>query len=439
MQLPDTVRWAATHGLVRLALRRAARSGNHNAQFLTDPARWADPYPYYERMRSSAPFSQGLAGKVTVRHASATAVLRSDDLGTMSYGGAPGPVRWLLRRASPMSARGVIEPPSMLAVDPPEHSRYRRLVSRAFTVRAVKALRERTEQIAIELLDEVARAAATGSVDLVAQYAARLPVIVICEILGAPTSMSERFLEWGDAAASSLDPGLDRRAFLRAQRGIDALLDWMRGHFVRLRRAPGDDILSQLVTAGARDGDDDPLTETELLATALLVLGAGFETTVNLVGNGIVLLDTHPDQRALLSRRPELWPNAIEEMLRFESPVQRTARRALRDTAVLDVPIRKGEVVAVLLGAANRDPDVFADPTVFDITRGNAGKHLAFSSGIHHCLGASLARMEGEVALRALFTRFPGLAVIGQPRRRPTSNLRGYQSITADLARTPVP
>ncbi|HEY2203867.1 MAG TPA: cytochrome P450 [Pseudonocardia sp.] len=311
-------------------------------------------------------------------------MLRSEDLGTMAYGGAPRPVRWLLRGTGPGSARSVIEPPSMLAVDPPVHSRYRRLVTRAFTARAVRALRERTEEIAGSLLDDVDRGAATGPVDLVATYAAQLPVIVICEIMGAPTSMSPQFLQWGDAAATSLDPGLDRRAFRHAQRGIDA------------------------------------------------------QTTVNLLATGITLLDRHPDQRVLLAGRPQLWPNAVDEMLRFDSPVQRTARRASRDTEVLGERFRKGEIVVVLLGAANRDPEVFDEPARFDVTRANAGRHLAFSSGIHHCLGAALARVEGEVALRALFTRFPGLAVVGEPHRRPTSNLRGYDVVRADLAGSPV-
>jgi cytochrome P450 len=436
MQLPDTVRWAAMHGLIRLALRPAARSGNLHARFLTDPQVWADPYPHYEQLRTGEPFSRGLAGKITMQHASATEVLRCEDLGTIAYGGAPGPIRRVLRWA-PRSARSVIEPPSMLAVDPPEHSRYRKLVTRAFTAKAVKALRERTEEIATELLDDVDKRATAGPVDLIEHYAAQLPVIVICEILGAPTSMSARFLEWGDGAATSLDPGLDRQSFLRAQRDIDALLDWMRGHFAELRRNPGEDILSQLVTA-TDERDGERLTETELLATALLVLAAGFETTVNLIGNAVALLDAHPEQRALLRERPELWPNAVDEVLRIDSPVQRTARRALRDTQLLGVPIAKNEVVAVLLGAANRDPEVFPEPARFDVTRGNAGKHLAFSSGIHHCLGASLARMEGEVGLRALFTRFPDLAVVGEPRRRPTSNLRGYQLLTAALTPTKV-
>ena len=224
---------------------------------------------------------------------------------------------------------------------------------------------------------------------------------------------------------------MSRQRFLRAQQGVDALLDWMRGHFETLRRNPGNDILSELVTT--EDTDGQRLTETELLAAALLVLAAGFETTVNLIGNGIALLQQHPQQRALLAEQAALWPNAVDEMLRFDSPVQRTARRALRDTEISGVPVREEELVIILLGAANRDPKVFDDPNRFDVTRRGAGRHLAFSSGIHYCLGAALAKMEGEVALRALYQRFPHLSVVGEPHRRPTSNLRGFDRMTATL------
>ena len=433
MQLPDTARWALTHGLIRVALRREVRRGNVNAKLLTDPQVRLDPYPHYESMRTDEPFAAGFSGKMTLRHDVATEVLRSDAFGTASFGGVPAPIRRVLAASASGAARSIIEPPSMLAVDPPDHSRYRKLVTRAFTARAVKALRDRTEEVAVELLDGLDRRATSNQpVDLVRHYAAQLPVIVICEILGAPTSMREQFLTWGDAAATSLDPGMSRQQFLTAQRGVDALLNWLRGHFETLRRNPGQNVLSSLVNA--TDSDGEQLTETELLATALLVLAAGFETTVNLIGNGVALLQEHPDQRALLAEQPSLWPNAVDEMLRLDSPVQRTARRALRDTEVAGVPVHREELVVTLLGAANRDPVMFTDPDKFDVTRDNAAKHLAFSSGIHYCLGASLAKMEGEVALQALYDRYPNLTLAGQPHRRPTSNLRGFDRMPAALA-----
>ena len=434
-QVPDSARWALTHGLIRLVLRSEARKGNENTRFLTDPEVRDNPYPHYESLRGSEPFARGLAGKITVKHPVATEVLRCEHLGTASFGGAPKAIRRLLSVGA--TGRSVIEPPSMLAVDPPDHSRYRKLVTRAFTAKAVAALRVRTEEVAGQLLDDLAREHAGRPVDLVRRYASQLPVIVICEILGAPVEMRDQFLTWGDAAATSLDPGMPLKQFKHAQQGIDALQDWMRGHFEALRRDPGDDVLSQLVTTADKDGEK--LTETELLATGLLVLAAGFETTVNLLGTGIALLQDHPEQRELLERSPELWPNAVDEILRFDSPVQRTARRALRDTEIAGVPVREEEIVVVLLAGANHDPDVFTDPGRFDVTRDNAGKHLSFSSGAHHCLGAQLARMEGEVGLRTLTERFPALSLVGRPHRRPTSNLRGYDSLTAQLeARSPV-
>jgi hypothetical protein len=294
----------------------------------------------------------------------------------------------------------------------------------------VAALRSRTEQVAAELLE--AMAARGPSADLVGDYAALLPATVIAEMLGAPAEMREQFLAWGAGGALSLDAGLPYRDFVRSEKDIAAMQDWMAGHFARLRRDPDrdDTILSALLTAHDEDGK---LSEDELLSIAMLLLAAGFETTVNLIGNGAVLLTTHRDQLAALVAEPERWSNAVEEVLRIESPVQRTGRQALRDTEVDGERVRRGQFVVVMLGGADRDPRVFAEPDRFDVTRANAGDHLAFSSGIHYCLGAGLARMEGEVALRALFDRFPDLVPAGPPHRRPTRTLRGWDRMPVTL------
>jgi cytochrome P450 len=327
----------------------------------------------------------------------------------------------------------------MLAVDPPEHTRYRRLVSRAFSARAVGRLRERTREIAHGLLDELEGEAHAGDgrVDLVERYASLLPVTVISEVLGVPTAMRDQFLAWGDGATPSLDMGVDWRTHHSVERALGELDTWFRGHLDRLRREPGDSLLSALVAAA--DDEGAGMTNDELLATALLVFGAGFETTVNLIGNGAGLLFEHSDQRRLLADDPSLWSNAVEEMLRVESPVQRTGRRAVRDTEVHGVPVPEGELLILVLAAANRDPRVFPEPRAFDVARANARDHLAFSSGIHFCLGAALARMEGEIALRALFERFPDLAPAGDPRRRRTVILRGYESMPVRLGPTSTP
>ncbi len=437
----SAVRWAATHGAMRLAIRARARQGNADAEILFDPAVREDPYEHYERLRTDQPFTAGAFARVSVHHAVCTEVLRDHEhfgqIGGNRTEGLPPVLQRALRLAGPRPSIGPIDPPSMLAVDQPEHTRYRRLVSRAFSARAVAHLRERTGQIAAELLDDLEREAGHGRpVDLVARYASLLPVTVISEMLGVPVSMRRQFLAWGDGATPSLDMGLPWSTHRSVERNLGELDAWFRGHLRRLRQHPGEDLLSTLVTSADDDGSE--LTEQELVATAALVFGAGFETTVNLIGNGAGLLFAHPGQRRLLAEDPSLWPNAVDEVLRLESPVQRTGRRAMRDTTVAGVPVAQGDLVLLVLAAANRDPRVFPDPHVFDVTRPNARDHVAFSSGIHFCLGAALARMEGEVALRALFERFPDLAPAGTGHRRGTIILRGYESLPVTLGR-PVP
>ena len=225
--------------------------------------------------------------------------------------------------------------------------------------------------------------------------------------------------------------GLTFSEFRRSERDIAALQQWMLGHFEHIRRHPGDDILSALVHAQSEEGR---LSEDELTSIAILLLAAGFETTMNLIGNGAALLAADPEQLALLRADPAGWPGAVDEVLRHDSPVQRTGRIARRDTVVAGERVSAGQIVLLLLGGANNDPAVFVDPTRFDVTRADAGNHVAFSGGVHYCLGAGLAKMEGEVGLRALFDRFPDLALAGTPHRRPTRVLRGYDAMPVRLS-----
>ncbi|MFC4950923.1 cytochrome P450 [Pseudonocardia sp. GCM10023141] len=428
----QTVRWGLRHLIARRMIRRAARAGSTDALLMNETALTANPFPYYESLRRQGRLVDSGLTLAATAHDLCTAVLRSQDFGVV--GGpnerVPAPVRWVVAFGG-RGPIGTIEPPSMLAANPPDHTRYRRNVSRAFTARAVQALRTRTEHIAAELLDGMA--ARTGPTDLVAEYAALLPVTVISEMLGAPLSMREQFLEWGSGGALLLDPGLRYAQFRRSEDAMQAFHTWMVGHLAHLRREPGDNILSALVNGQPAEGG---LTEDELCSIAILLLGAGFETTVNLLGSGAILLTSHPEQLERLRADPSLWPNAVEEILRFESPVQRTGRSALRDTVVAGERVAAGRMVSLLIGAANRDPAVFTEPQTFDIARANADQHLAFSSGIHYCLGAGLAKMEGEVGLRALFDRFPDLTPSGSPRRRTTKILRGYDAIPARLTAT---
>jgi cytochrome P450 len=422
-------RWGVRHGLIRWSSARGARAGEVTAALMVDPAYALDPFPHYETLRAKGPLYDNGFAITTVSHAVTTAVLRSPDFGVI--GGYSGNVpRWLLL-AQAIGGRGPlgpVEPPSMLAVDQPAHTRYRKLVSSAFTARAVAALRSRTEEIADELLTGLER---RRDVDLMTEYASLLPATVIAEMLGAPVAMSRQFLAWGAEAARSLDAGLSLSEFRRSERGLRALQRWMEGHFAHLRAHPGDDILSTLVHAQSAEGK---LTQDELTATAMLLLAAGFETTVNLIGNGTALLIAHPEQHDRLRAEPALWPNAVDEVLRLDSPVQRTGRVAQRDTVLAGVRVPVGKPVMTLLGGANRDPEVFDEPGRFDVGRPNAGEHLAFSSGIHYCLGAGLARMEGTVGLQALFGRFPDIALAGTPHRRATRVLRGYESVPVRLS-----
>ncbi len=270
-------------------------------------------------------------------------------------------------------------------------------------------------------------------VDIVGRYCSQLPVAIISDILGVPERDRRRVLEFGELAAPSLDFGLPWRQYRSVQDGIAGFNHWLAEHLEQLRRNPGDDLMSQLIQKSESGSAETYLSPTELQAIAGLVLAAGFETTVNLLGNGIrMLLDT-PEHLDTLRQRPDLWPNAVEEILRLESPVQLTARVALNDVDVAGARIHPDEMVVVYLAAANRDPEVFPDPHRFDIERHNAGKHLAFSGGRHFCLGAALARAEGEVGLRTFFERFPEVRAAGAGSRRDTRVLRGWSSLPVAL------
>lgn len=421
--------WLTLHGFVRTLATYGARRGDPQARLISDSAVRADPVAFYEELRAGGPLVPGRISYVTTDFRVAQEVLRSDDFRVMSLGaGLPAPLRWLERRVRDPLLHP-LRPPSLLAVEPHQHTRYRKTVSSVFTARAVAALRDRVEETAAMLLDRLA--GERGVVDIVDRYCAQLPVAIISDILGVPDSDRGRVLEFGELAAPSLDVGLTWPQYQRVQRGIAGFNFWLAEHLRHLRRAPGDDLLSQLIQAETEDGTS--LDETELLGIAGLVLAAGFETTVNLLGSAIGLLLDNPEQLQKLTDRPQLWPNAVEEILRLESPVQLTARVARTDTVLADTPIQQGTMVVVYLAAANRDPSVFSDPHRFDVERANAGRHLAFSGGRHFCLGAALARAEGEVGLRTFLDAFPDVQSAGAGCRRDTRVLRGWSSLPVAL------
>jgi cytochrome P450 len=430
MNARRAVRWTLQHGLARRVLTRAARQGDPQALLVMDADTRAHPYALHDTVRAAGPLLRGRLSWVSTNHAACKEVLRSDDFRT---GPPETPLSGLVARVAQWSAGQhvlhPVEPPSLLAVDGEQHARYRRLVSRVFSARAVEALRGDVTRTADRLLDELA-ASTTSEVDLVERYATLLPLTVISDILGVPEADRPQVLTFGAGAAPSLDVGLSWSEFSHVDTSLRAFDAWLGTHLQRLRENPGTDLLSQLVVA---TDDGRRLSEDELRATAGLLLAAGFETTVNLIGSGTELLLRHPDQLAKLRAEPERWGNAVEEVLRHESPVQVTARVALRDTSVQGVAVRKGHLVATMLAGANRDPAVFTDPHAFQVDRANAREHLSFSAGRHFCLGAALARIEGEVGLRALFERFPELALAPGAQRRPTRVLRGWERLPVRL------
>jgi len=429
--LKQRLHWLAMHGVVRGGASIGARRGDLQARLVADPAIKANPVPFYEEVRARGPLVRTRIGYITADHAVGHELLRSDDFRVLSIGSnLPAPLRWLELRTRD-DLLHPLRPPSLLAVEPPDHTRYRKTVSSVFTHRAVAALRDGVERTAESLLDELSRE--PGVVDIVDRYCSQLPVAIISDILGVPEGDRQHILEFGELAAPSLDFGLPWPQYQRVQRGLIGFNVWLDTHLDKLRRAPGEDLMSQLIHKAGSGSPETYLDNDELRAVAGLVLAAGFETTVNLLGNGIRMLLDHPEHLVTLRQRPDLWPTAVEEILRLESPVQLTARIALRDTEIAGRTVGRGELVVVYVAAANRDPAVFSDPNRFDIERDNAGKHLAFSGGRHFCLGAALARAEGEVGLRAFFERFPEVRPAGSGSRRDTRVLHGWSTLPVAL------
>ena len=320
---------------------------------------------------------------------------------------------------------------AIIAKDGAAHSRIRRLVQPAFTHRVMQGWREATERVAQQLVDALPT---DRPFDLVHDLAAPLPMAVICEVLGVPYADREQFSAWGDTLAS----GLDRPRSLAHARSMEAaaegLTDYLADLLAERRKNPADDLLSSMAQA---EIDGDRLDDRDIIGTASFLLLAGFETTVNLLGAGTEVLMRHPDQFTEVLANPELIPNMVEEALRYVTPVQYTFRTAL---APIELPggdvLDERETIVVMLVGANRDPRVFTDPYAFDIHRDNARKHLAFGFGIHHCLGAALARMEAEVAWRTLFARFPdpaGWHIAGEPVPNPGRMIHGLRSLPVRL------
>lgn len=368
-----------------------------------------DPYPYYHTLRASDPvyFSPFLRGWVLTRYRDIVGVLQD---GRFSVNRQQSKVFQRLRLFEALDgdfAQGLLR--NLLMLDPPDHTRLRRLVNKAFTPRRVEALRPRIQQLVNELLVPLHDAA---EMDLIRDVAYPLPVIVIAEMLGVPAADRAHFKRWSDALATLLDPLQAENGLTGAQQAYTELSAYFRGIFAERRRAPRDDLVSALV---AVEEQGDTLSEAELLSLCMLILGAGNETTTNLLGNAMLALLRHPDERRRLQADPSLMRTAVEEFLRYDSPVQATDRVATEDCEIAGKQIRKGQLVGLLLGAANRDPQQFVAPDRLDVGRVQ-NDHVAFSHGTHFCVGAALARVEAEITLSALLQQFPRFDGDGAPR-----------------------
>jgi cytochrome P450 len=385
-----------------------------------------DPYPYYHQLRAAAPlFETPFGYYLASRNEDVGQILRDKRFGKDFLGN--------LERGSKAGTDALKEPVYasvrhwMLLMDPPDHTRLRGLVVKAFTARRVEDMRPRIQAIVDETLGRVA---AQGQMDLIRDFAYRLPVTVICEMLGIPDADREQFLNNPGVGGRLLDPvPLSRAEIDEANANNLAQAAYFRGLFELRRREPGDDLITQLVQA---EEAGSKLTEAELTANIMLLFGAGHETTVNLIGNGMLALHRNPDQLDLLKRDPALIHGAIEEFLRYDSSVQLTGRTALEDIELGGITVKQGRTVLCLLGAANRDPAAYAEPDRLDITRPNV-RPQSFGGGIHFCLGAQLARLEAEIAINSLLARLPDLRIddLDAPDWRPTFVLRGLKSLPA--------
>ncbi|MDT0343566.1 cytochrome P450 [Streptomyces litchfieldiae] len=384
-----------------------------------DPAFLSDPYPVFADLRQRAPVhwhdSLGLA--VAVSHAACFEVLRDRSAGRIWTDKTP---------VSAFPAFNLLHRNSLLESEPPRHTRLRRLISAAFGRGHTARLRPWIRSVAGEMADGLAAAiAADESADLLTHLAAPLPVEVIAELLGVPAADRPRLQPWSNSIVKMYEYGLPPEGAAVAERAAGEFVDYLRALAAARSREPGDDLISDLVAV--RDGTDR-LSDDELVGTAVLLLMAGHEATVNVIGNGVLALLRHREQWDRLVADPALLPTAVEELIRFDAPLQLFERTATEATSVAGHELAAGDRIAALLGAAARDPAVFDEPDRLDIGR-SPNPHLGFGAGIHYCVGAPLARVEIAAALEALVTRLPGLRLAEEPVRRDEFVIRGLRTL----------
>jgi cytochrome P450 len=380
-----------------------------------------NPYPIYKRFRDEHPMHRSPEGLWTLtRYHDILAVLRDDRFSADPRNAtALDSLNEQAESVNPIrDAAGTV----LLFTDPPDHTTMRTLVNKAFTPRTVEKLRSHIAELVDELLVQVEG----DGMDVIGDFAYPLPALVICELMGVPVKDRDAFKGWSSDVAPILDPVSTPESLTKAMGTISQFGMYFWALIEERRKEPQDDFLSALIAA---EENDQKLSVEQLLALCVLIFIAGHETTQNLIGNGLLALLRNRDQLEMLRDNPSIVRGAVEELLRYDSPVQLTARSATTDIQVADTTIPKGEEVIVLLGAGNRDPSVFPDPDRLDITR-EKSQVVSFGGGAHFCLGAGLARLEGEIAFPALLKRFPNIELGDtEPQFRPTFTLRGLESL----------
>ncbi|MFI7607346.1 cytochrome P450 [Micromonospora sp. NPDC049366] len=394
---------------------------------LMSPQGRIDPYPTYERLRAHGPVVEaGPVFYVVTGYAEADELLRDPRLGVMDDAIRDG--LWPGWRDSP-AVTSISR--SMLRTNPPDHSRMRRLAAGAFSPRRIAGMRDVVTAQAQELVDAMVERGDRGEpLDFLADFAYPLPVGVICALLGVPAQDRPLFRRWAADLTGVLEPEITPDELAVADRGAAELRDYFTDLVRARRRAPADDLTSALVQV--HDADGERLSGDELLANLVVLLVAGFETTTNLLGNGLVVLLAHPREADALRGHPDLAPAYVEELLRYDSPVQLTTRMTTEPVRCGGLDLPAGSWALLLLGAANRDPRRYPEPARFDPWRAQA-QPLSFGAGPHYCLGAGLARLEAQVAFPLLLRRLPELALAGRPRRRTRLTLRGYDTLPVTL------
>ncbi|WP_245158847.1 cytochrome P450 [Blastococcus sp. TF02A-35] len=391
---------------------------------LTDPAVVADPYPAFARARAEAPvqWHEELGLFLAFTHPEANAVLRDRRLGRIWSDKEP---------AERFDSFNLIHRNAILEMEPPAHTRLRRLISSAFARGHVERLRPWVEELAGRLVDElVERSGGTEAVDLLSGMAEHLPVAVIAELLGVPEADRHLLRPWSNAIVKMYEYGRTTEIEDDAERAAQEFVAYLRELAAERRKAPGEDLVSHLVSV--RDAEGDALTEDELVTTCILLLNAGHEATVNVSGNGTLALLRNPDQLARLRADRSLLPGAIEELIRYDSPLQLFERTATTDVEIGGVTVERGQKIAALLGAANRDPAVFTDPDTLDVGRAD-NPHITFGAGVHFCIGAPLARVELQASFGALLDRTSVIELGAEPVRRPEFVIRGLSDLPVVL------